>query len=218
MVDREAVRRGYDDLGELYAAGRSETGYDVDILDQFFASVPESARILDAGCGPGTPILRELSTRATAIGLDFSNEQLRLASANAPQSSLICGDMTALPVRSDVFDAIVALHSLIHVSLDDRRTVIDEFARVLRPGGRLLLSEGPNEWTGSNPDWLDSGVEMQWSIAGVDATRDHLRTAGFTVTEEWETQSADEDGEHWVFLAARLEASGGDGRVRHNTA
>lgn len=206
MVERGTVRRGYDELEEIYATGRSENGRDMNVLDQFLAPVPESARILDAGCGPGTPILRELSTRATAIGLDFSNEQLRVAAANAPQSSLIHGDMTTLPVRNEVFDAIVAVHSLIHVPLDDHQTVIDEFARVLRPGGRLLLSEGPDEWVGSNPDWLESGVEMQWGIAGVDATRHHLRNAGFTITTEWEPQPADEDEEHWIFLATQLEA------------
>jgi hypothetical protein len=68
----------------------------------------------------------------------------------------------------------------------------------------MLVSEGPNEWSGTNPDWLESGVEMQWHIAGAEATRVQLRDAGFEITDEWGTANefADED-EEWVFFAAR---------------
>jgi len=47
------------------------------------------------------------------------------------------------------------------------------------------VTEGAEAWTGENPDWLDAGVEMQWSIAGAEATRDQLRDAGFAILEEW---------------------------------
>jgi len=59
----------------------------------------------------------------------------------------------------------------------------------------------------TNPDWLDTGVEMQWHIAGVEATRDHLRNAGFTVEREWRTDDslAEGDDANWTFFAARLE-------------
>ena len=207
MVDRDAVRRGYDDLAEVYAKVRSEDGQGMDVLDRFLGPLPESARVLDAGCGQGTPVLRRSSESATAVGVDFSRAQLELATENAPGASLVQGDMTALPVRDDAFDAITAYHSLIHVPTDEHRTVVDEFARVLRPGGRLLLTEGRDEWSGTNPDWLDSGVEMQWHIAGAEATREHLRTAGFALCEEWgiDSEFAEED-ERWVFLSARLDA------------
>ncbi|NIS29986.1 MAG: methyltransferase type 11, partial [Actinobacteria bacterium] len=57
-------------------------------------------------------------------------------------------------------------------------------ARELRPGGRLLVSEGADEWVGDNPDWLDTGVRMEWAVAGADATRAQLRAAGFEVEAE----------------------------------
>jgi len=83
--------------------------------------------------------------------------------------------MVGLPFRNGSFDAVTAYHSLIHVPREQHQEAVDEFARVLADGGRLLCSEGPDEWSGTNPDWLDTGVEMQWHIAGVEATRDHLR-------------------------------------------
>jgi SAM-dependent methyltransferase len=204
VTERDAVRRGYDDLEERYADARPGGAREVALLEEFLEPLSDAARVLDAGCGAGVPILRAVSSAATALGLDFSREQLRLAAANAPRASLVQGDMTSLPVSDGVFDAVIAYHSLIHVPFEDHQTVADEFARVLRPGGRLLVSEGPCEWSGSNPDWLGSGVEMQWDIAGADATRDHLRSADFSVTEEWDHRPSEESGEHWRFFAAQL--------------
>ena len=206
MIDRNTVRRGYDELIEAYDAERAENDRGNAILDEFLGSIATPARVLDVGCGPGIPVLRELDTEATALGVDLSREQLNLAATNVPEAIHVQGEMTRLPLRGNAFDAVTAFHSLIHVPLEDHETAIDEFARVLRPGGRVLLSEGSEEWCGTNPDWLERGIEMQWNVAGVEATRDQLRDAGFTITDEWGTTGtfADND-ERWVFLVATLE-------------
>lgn len=207
MVEKDAVRRGYDELAETYAADRVQDGRGRDVLERFRASLPATARVLDAGCGQGTPVLRELSAAAAAVGLDISRAQLELASENVPAASLAQGDIAALPFRDGAFDAVTAYHSLIHVPREQHQAVVDEFARVLDDGGRLLLSEGPEEWDGSNPDWLGTGVEMQWHIAGAEATRDHLQTAGFAVERESAVDDSLAEGEdaRWTFFAARLE-------------
>lgn len=201
MVEKRVVREGYDELAAAYAADRSEGGPEVEILRAFLGSLSEPERLLDAGCGGGTPILRELDAVAPAVGIDFSRAQLRLADRTVPEAALVQGELTRLPVAADVFDAVTAYHSLIHLPLEDRTAAFAEFARVLAPGGRLLVSEGPQEWEGTNPDWLDTGTEMQWTIAGAAATRDHLRAAGFAIETEWEVT----DDEHWLFFAARLD-------------
>lgn len=217
MVEKAAVRQGYDALGTTYADQRSGEGQGMDVLSSFLDPISDSARILDAGCGPGQPVLSHLTDEASAVGLDFSGEQLRLAAENAPAAPLVRGDMTALPFDDGTFDAAVAFWSLIHVPLADHETVIEEFARVLRPGGRLLVCEGTERWVGENPDWLDSGVGMEWEIAGAEVTREQLHGAGFEIADSWgvpETLNAeevdeDEDGEgesddDWTFFAARL--------------
>ena len=207
MVDKDAVRRGYDELAEAYAADRVEDGRGREVLSLFLDDLPESAHVLDAGCGQGTPVLRDLAASGTATGMDISRSQLELAADRVPDAALAQGDMVRLPFRDGAFDAVTAYHSLIHVPHEQHQEVVDEFARVLADGGRLLCSEGPEEWRGSNPDWLDTGVEMQWHIAGVEATRDHLRNAGFTVEREWGVDDSLDEGEdaRWTFLSARLE-------------
>jgi ubiquinone/menaquinone biosynthesis C-methylase UbiE len=210
MDERNAIRRAYDDLAETYATGRSETGRDMDILAEFLGTLPAESRILDVGCGQGIPVLREVIATTTTttttyghgLGLDFSREQLQLAAENLSDAPLLQADITQLPFDDGVVDAIVAYHTLIHLPLDDQETAIAHFSRVLRSGGQLLLSEGPTEWSGTNPNWLDTGVEMRWHIAGGKQTRTQLQDAGFTITDEW---VVDED-EHWMFLAAELES------------
>ena len=206
MVEKDAVRRGYDGLAEAYAADRSEDGQGVAILDGFLGDLPASSRVLDAGCGQGTPVLRDRTASATGVGVDLSRTQLELAAANAPDAALAQGDMTALPFHDGVFDAVIAYHSLIHVPRGQHQRVLDEFARVLTGGGGLLLSEGQTGWSGANPDWLDTGIAMQWHIAGAEATREQLRNAGFVVERAWNVSDSFDDGgdERWAFFSAQL--------------
>ena len=204
MTDRDAVREGYDALAETYTAERSDDEtLGVSLVENLLDDLPPDARLLDAGCGGGTPVLTRAGERA--VGLDFSGEQLDLATANAPASPLVQGDMAALPFRDGAFDAVTAIHSLIHVPLDDHQRVLDEFARMLRLGGRLVVSEGHGRWQGRNPDWLDTGAAMEWDIAGIEATRKHLHDAGFELRElvEVDDTLADEDARKPFFLADR---------------
>ncbi|WP_135534272.1 class I SAM-dependent methyltransferase [Halostella pelagica] len=205
MTGRKAVRDGYDSLAQTYAEQRSDDEtLGTTLFDDLLADLPDDARLLDAGCGQGTPVLA--GAGVSAVGLDFSGEQLRLATENAPRAALVQGDMAALPFEDDAFDAVTAYHSLIHVPLSEHQRVIDEFARVLKPGSPLLVSEGHVEWEGSNPDWLDSGAAMEWHIAGSEATREQIREAGFTVLDEWsvaDTCAEEEGAQKPFFLAER---------------
>jgi ubiquinone/menaquinone biosynthesis C-methylase UbiE len=207
MVEKRAVRRAYDELARAYDAARTRDGRGLSVLESFLEFGPE--RVLDAGCGGGQPVLDRLDDAATAVGLDASGEQLRLAADRVPGAALAAGDMTRLPFADDTFDAVVAYWSLIHVPLAEHGTAIEAFARVLRPGGRVLVCEGREEWVGENPDWLDSGVGMAWEIAGLEATRAQLRAAGFTLAREWGVPDSldDSEADAWVFLEGRLDGA-----------
>lgn len=207
MVDPAVVRRGYDRLAETYAAERSGAGPEVELVERFLDSLSAGAQVLDVGCGGGTPVLDRPGDDATHVGVDLSREQVKRAADSLPGTALLQGDARDLPIRDGAVDAVTALHSIIHVPIDAHRRVVAEFARVLRPGGSVLLSEGTGAWTGANPDWLGSGVEMQWEIAGSAATRDHLRTAGFAIDEERRvTDDLGDEESAWVFFSATLDA------------
>lgn len=195
---RRAVRDGYDRLASEYDAARSD---DPDFLDEFRDCLPEDGRVLDAGCGAGRPVAATLAADHDLVGLDFSGEQIRMARGRVPTGLFVQGDMTALPLAAESFDGIAAYHSVIHVPTDEHSDVAREFSRVLRPGGHLLLTVGAAEWEGTNDDWLDTGVEMRWSIPAPDESERLLEAAGFEVI--WRRVVDDELGGETGFVLAR---------------
>jgi ubiquinone/menaquinone biosynthesis C-methylase UbiE len=201
MVERRAVREAYDEMAQDYAdrAGSDSSTEPAEPVCRFRDELGEDDELLDAGCGPGSTTLTMAGE--AGVGLDISREQLSLAQGNVT-AELVQGDMTALPFATDSFDAISAMYSLIHIPLADHQTVLEEFARVLRAGGTLLVTEGGTEWTGSNPNWLDSGTEMHWSMAGPEATKEGLQACGFELRGVWDVPDpTTDDGTKPFFLA-----------------
>jgi len=201
MDDRRVVKNAYDELAEGYTdrAGSESPSEPPEPVRRFREDLNPEDELLDAGCGPGGTTLTMAGE--TGVGLDISREQLSLAQRTVT-GELVQGDMTELPFATDSFDAISAMYSLIHVPLDEHQAVLAEFARVLRAGGTLLVTEGGMEWIGSNPDWLDSGTEMHWSMAGPEATKEDLQACGFELRGIWDVPDpTTDDGKKPFFLA-----------------
>lgn len=201
---KRVVRRGYDDVATDYLAERAETGRERELAEAFAADLRDDSRVLDAGCGAGVPVTTVLADAGhRVVGLDASREQLRLARERVP-AALVQGDLTRLPFADGAFDALVSFHAVIHVPREEHAGALAEFARVLRPDGRLLVSTGVEPWEGTNPDWLDAGAEMFWSFHGRERNLELLEEAGFVVDGE-EVVGDDIGGGSFLFVRGRLE-------------
>jgi SAM-dependent methyltransferase len=108
-------------------------------------------RILDVGCGIGhwgRLLLPHLPSNATLMGADREPEWVAKASAIATSRGIghrteyTRADANALPFADDAFDLVTCQTLLLHVP--DPLAVIREMARVLRPGGHLLVAEPNN--------------------------------------------------------------------------
>jgi 2-polyprenyl-3-methyl-5-hydroxy-6-metoxy-1,4-benzoquinol methylase len=95
-------------------------------------------RALDGACGTGrhTSYLAERGFEVS--GIDASPEMLALARVKVPQASLEIGDVSRLVFGAATFDLVVCALALDHVS--NLTGAIAEFARVTRPGGRIVIS------------------------------------------------------------------------------
>ena len=95
--------------------------------------------VLDIGCGPGylAALLSNKFPHLKVLGLDISEEMLRMAKRNFPTIELCQGDVGQLPVKDNTIDFVVSSLSLHHWA--DARKSIQEINRILRPGGQFLI-------------------------------------------------------------------------------
>lgn len=105
-------------------------------------------RVLDMCTGTADVAVaaaRRVATRGHVIGVDFSHEMLRVAAAKIESAglgntiSLVRGDATCIPVRDESVDVLTIAFGIRNVERPDR--ACREFARVLRPRGRLAVLE-----------------------------------------------------------------------------
>ncbi|MDA1093414.1 MAG: class I SAM-dependent methyltransferase [Acidobacteria bacterium] len=121
-------------------------------------SLGEHARILDVGCGAGGTT-RFLQQYGTVVGLDRSAQALAHARIKAPRATLVQGDANQLGglFAPGSFDLITFFNVLYHQWMRDDQAIIDGAARLLRPGGRLLLTEPAFQTLWRRHDRLDMG-------------------------------------------------------------
>ncbi|WP_037603947.1 class I SAM-dependent DNA methyltransferase [Streptacidiphilus rugosus] len=140
------TRDAYDAVAALYARKFTDTLSDRPLERGLFAAFAESVHaggggeVADLGCGPGhiTAHLRRLGLRA--FGVDASPAMIALAREANPELRFEVGSMASLDIPDGALGGILSRFSMIHVPPQDLPTVVAEFARVLAPGGLLLIS------------------------------------------------------------------------------
>ncbi|OGK99301.1 MAG: hypothetical protein A3I14_16370 [Candidatus Rokubacteria bacterium RIFCSPLOWO2_02_FULL_73_56] len=95
-------------------------------------------RALDAGCGTGFQAARLAALGWDVHGVDIAAALLAVARAELPRAALARASLEALPYPAGAFDAVACCGSTLSF-VDDPARALGELARVLRPGGRLLL-------------------------------------------------------------------------------
>ena len=159
------------------------------------ADLREGEVVLDLGSGGGIDVLlsaRRVGPTGRAIGLDMTDEMLELARRNAREAGVenvewIKGVIEDIPLSDASVDVVIS-NCVINLSVDKSR-VLAEVARVLRPGGRLAVTD-----VITDPGMDESTREdmEQWTgcVAGALTLDDYvakLRAAGLEEIEIRET-------------------------------
>ena len=98
------------------------------------------ARVVDVGCGPGRAAAFMAARGLDVVGVDISPAMLTFARSAHPHIEFEEGRLNALPFEAGVFAGAVCWYSIIHTPPDSLGEAFDEAARVLAPGGHLLLA------------------------------------------------------------------------------
>jgi SAM-dependent methyltransferase len=146
-----STRAAYDAVASRYAELlRDElSGKPVDraLLGLFAELVGADGRVADLGCGPGRVTGYLASLGLKAFGVDLSPAMIAVARRDYPQLTFLEGQLRTLSLGDQSVAGVVAWYSIIHTPPPELPEVFAEFARVLAPGGWLLLAfqAGSNE-------------------------------------------------------------------------
>lgn len=129
---------GYDAWAEHYDGPNPAVDVDAVVVHDLLAAVPPGIA-LDAACGTGRHS-RHLADRGfEVIGVDANRTMLARAEAKVPGGDFRLGDLAALPVDDAAVDVVVCSLALTH--LLELGPTFREFARVVRPGGTVIVSD-----------------------------------------------------------------------------
>jgi arsenite methyltransferase len=179
------------------------------------ADLHEGETVLDLGSGAGADVLisaRRVGPTGRAIGLDMTDEMLELARANAAEAGVsnaefLKGYLEEIPLEDGSVDVVIS-NCVINLAAD-KRVVLAEAARVLKPGGRFAVSD-----VIADPD-MDEATRadmQQWTgcIAGALTEEEYgslLAEAGFADVELRPTQRVHEHASSAIIRARKPAAA-----------
>jgi ubiquinone/menaquinone biosynthesis C-methylase UbiE len=199
------VQAGYDELAPRFGEWMAQIKDDpwerfVEELERL-SPRGSGGRLLDLGCGGGTKTKR-LAERFEVVGVDISEEQLRLARAEVREATFLQADFTELDFAPETFDAVSAFYSIIHVPRAQHAALLRKIRGWLKPGAFFL---GPFSHVGGpdrTEEWL--GVQMFFSGFPAEKNRQLVREAGFeAVIEEIVRMQEPEQETAWLWVLAR---------------
>jgi ubiquinone/menaquinone biosynthesis C-methylase UbiE len=132
------LAEGYDLWSRTYDAPLRLFFIEQAPMHALFATLP-AGTVLDAACGTGRHSVHLAQAGHRVIGVDRSPAMLAKARAKLPEGDFREGDLAALPVETASIDSVVCALAMVH--LPELGGAMTEFARVLRAGGRVIISD-----------------------------------------------------------------------------
>jgi SAM-dependent methyltransferase len=202
-VYEDSIREEFTHQSESFA--RSAAMRSADMLGSIVELVPADAGAtwLEVACGPGL-IARQVAGRIGAIhGVDLTPAMLETARREAAAANLgnvefSQGDATALRFEDDSFDGAVTRLSLHHIPAPQR--VLEEMARVVKPGGWLVLGDLLTDTDADAAAWHQEIDRLRdpshWATLPLGRLRAMGESIGLEVEAE-QTIAPDLDFEEW---------------------
>jgi SAM-dependent methyltransferase len=195
--DRGGARRGraggssrHRLLNRVEIFDRAAATYDVAAFPFFtpfgealieFAQIEPGDRVLDAGCGTGAALLPASRVAAQAVGIELSPGMAARAREAVPGAEVIVGDATGLPFEDGSFEVVVSSFTVFF--MPDPTAALREWARVLAPGGRIVMAT----WGNADPRWVwEREVRMEF-LSEIDSATLQELGAGLALINRFDS-------------------------------
>lgn len=188
----DSIRDSYDAVAAEYdreisgeLAGKP---FDRGLLAAFAELTSSGLPVGDVGCGPGHVAQHLAGLGCSMVGVDLSPAMIEIARRRYPHIPFHVGSMFDLPFPDAGWAGAVAMYSIVHFDGGERGAACRELARVVRPGGPVLLAfhtadaaHQPGD-TMAEDEFLGKRVDLTLHFHRPDDVAADLSAAGFAET------------------------------------
>jgi SAM-dependent methyltransferase len=187
-VDRVAA--SYDLVAKRYAEEIGDELKDKPVDRAWLnlmAELTTGGLLADVGCGPGHVTAYLAGQGARVVGIDISRGMIEVAASTYQGIDFEFGSLLALPAGDGQWAGAVCPYSIIHLEPEQRPIAFAELARVIAPGGWLLLSfhiDDAAHGTGEIEridEWWGEKVELEFHYLDPEMIADEVERQGFAV-------------------------------------
>lgn len=189
--NKENIKDVYDQIADVLGSEYTSVSNTSDKISRFLKQLPEKQNILDIGPGTGHDSLVAIKLGHSVTGVDISPKMQEVYRSKVPLASTILANMTDIPVPENNFDVVLSSCSLLHLDRKSGLLALNEFKRVLKKNGQLLLTTSINngeEELHNRPEITNLGIKSwyfyHWEKSDL---RDVLQNIGFTILG-WEEE------------------------------
>jgi SAM-dependent methyltransferase len=188
---------GYEGVAVEFLARRS-TGIGVNEVRKWASTLPRGAAVIDLGCGPGFPITKILVVEGLNVfGVDAAPSFVQAFRRNLPNTPVVCEAVQDSRFFDRTFDGVLAWGLIFLLSPEDQRRLIQRFAEILLPAGRLLFTSPAEPMI-----WNDGMTGLESRSLGAEEYRRLLSEASLSIADEYE-----DEGQNHYFDAIKTSVS-----------
>lgn len=190
---------GYEAVSEEFLARRGNSmtrsiAIGVKEVRKWAKTLPRGGSVIDLGCGPGFPITVVLVEEGLQVfGVDAAPSFVAAFQRNLPGTPVICESVLESRLFDRTFGAVLAIGLMFLLKAEDQHRLIQRFAEILVPGGRLLFTATAKPVVAN-----DAMTGLESISLGAEQYRNLLGAVGISVTEEYE-----DEGENHYFDALK---------------
>ncbi|MGN6694696.1 MAG: class I SAM-dependent DNA methyltransferase [Aquihabitans sp.] len=213
MPQRDHQRRtqaAYDLVAEDYArvlaAYEVANRWDRAVLHAYADVVAErgGGTVADLGCGTGRMTAHLRGLGLDVVGLDLSPGMLAVARRAHPDLACAAGTMAALPFADHVFAGAIAWYSIIHKPPADQGTLFDEVARVVQPGGQVLVAFQVGDECVRLQRAYGRDLDLDAHRLDPDGVAERMEAAGLAITARTVRRPIDPEPQDQAYLSAEV--------------
>jgi alkylated DNA repair protein alkB family protein 8 len=152
IIERALVKQTYDHIAQNFSDSRYKMW---PMVAEFVAAIPPTHLVADLGCGNGKNIVER---GVSGLGLDVSINLAKICRERGLE--VVCGDCLNVQFRSCLFDVVISIAVLHHMTTERRRIkALREIGRILRPGGRAMVTSWAMEQSldGQSSNYVQQG-------------------------------------------------------------